>query len=210
MIQRMWRRAHGAVSAYAVGFARPDRQSWAQPAEQAMSWHVVESHRPADELDGEVELAVCGAISRGVGLAALGAGELGPQLLRGVPRAHRAGPRHAGDPGGQPAGTNSIAAPGRSPRRGQGRGGRRHGQQAVWTGAFWQATAPLGTFGARVVPASVVPGGQHDGHGHRGQGQHGERHDDEERAVGHAAQARAGACAIADIGGPSGRRGRLR
>jgi hypothetical protein len=50
------------VSAYAVGFARPDRRSWAQPAEQPMSWHAVEAHRPADELDGEVELAVCGAI----------------------------------------------------------------------------------------------------------------------------------------------------
>jgi len=50
------------VSAYAVGFARPDRTSWAQPAEQPMSWHAVEAHRPADELDGEVELAVCGAI----------------------------------------------------------------------------------------------------------------------------------------------------
>ena len=50
------------VSAYAVGFARPDRQSWAQPAEQAMSWHAVEAHLPAYELDGEVELAVCGAI----------------------------------------------------------------------------------------------------------------------------------------------------
>ena len=50
------------VSAYAVGFARPDRRSWAQPAGQPMSWHAVEAHRPADELDGEVELAVCGAI----------------------------------------------------------------------------------------------------------------------------------------------------
>jgi hypothetical protein len=50
------------VSAYAVGFARPDRRAWAQPAEQPMSWHAVEAHRPADELDGEVELAVCGAI----------------------------------------------------------------------------------------------------------------------------------------------------
>ena len=50
------------VSTYAVGFARPDRRSWAQPAEQPMSWHAVEAHRPADELDGEVELAVCGAI----------------------------------------------------------------------------------------------------------------------------------------------------
>jgi hypothetical protein len=27
-----------------------------------MSWHAVEAHRPTDELDGEVELAVCGAI----------------------------------------------------------------------------------------------------------------------------------------------------
>jgi hypothetical protein len=50
------------VSTYAVGFARPDRRSWAQPAEQQMSWHAVEAHRPSDELDGEVELAVCGAI----------------------------------------------------------------------------------------------------------------------------------------------------
>ena len=50
------------VSAYAVGFARPDRCSWAQPAEKPMSWHAVEAHRPSDELDGEVELAVCGAI----------------------------------------------------------------------------------------------------------------------------------------------------
>jgi len=50
------------VSTYAVGFSRPDRRSWAQPAEQPMSWHAVEAHRPADELDGEVELAVCGAI----------------------------------------------------------------------------------------------------------------------------------------------------
>jgi hypothetical protein len=50
------------VTPYAVGFARPDRRSWAQPAEQPMSWHAVEAHRPADELDGEVELAVCGAI----------------------------------------------------------------------------------------------------------------------------------------------------
>ena len=50
------------VSTYAVGFARPDRRSWAQPVEQPMSWHAVEAHRPSDELDGEVELAICGAI----------------------------------------------------------------------------------------------------------------------------------------------------
>jgi hypothetical protein len=50
------------VSSYAVGFARPDRRSWAQPVDAPASWHAVECHRPADELDGEVELAVCGAI----------------------------------------------------------------------------------------------------------------------------------------------------
>lgn len=50
------------VDSYAVGFARPDRRSWAQPVDQPMSWHAVEVHRPAEELDGEVELAVCGAI----------------------------------------------------------------------------------------------------------------------------------------------------
>ena len=57
----LWGTQH-IVSEYAVGFARPDRRSWAQPAEQPMSWHAVEAHRPAEELDGEVELAVCGAI----------------------------------------------------------------------------------------------------------------------------------------------------
>jgi hypothetical protein len=50
------------VGSYAVGFARPDRRSWAQPVDQPASWHAVEAHRPPDELDGEVELAVCGAI----------------------------------------------------------------------------------------------------------------------------------------------------
>ncbi len=50
------------MSTYAAGFARPDRRSWAQPVDQPMSWHAVEAHRPVDELDGEVELAVCGAI----------------------------------------------------------------------------------------------------------------------------------------------------
>ena len=47
---------------YAVGFARPDR--WVQPgaADQNRPWHAVEAHRPVSELDGEVELAVCGAI----------------------------------------------------------------------------------------------------------------------------------------------------
>jgi hypothetical protein len=47
---------------YAVGFARPDRWSRGRPAEENCPWHAVEAHRPPAELDGEVELAVCGAI----------------------------------------------------------------------------------------------------------------------------------------------------
>ena len=48
---------------YAVGFARPDR--WVQQGQApdaTRPWHAVEAHRPVAELDGEVELAVCGAI----------------------------------------------------------------------------------------------------------------------------------------------------
>ncbi|WP_448624152.1 hypothetical protein [Geodermatophilus sp. URMC 64] len=50
------------MESYAVGFARPDRWSRGRPAEQNCPWHAVEAHRPPAELDGEVELAVCGAI----------------------------------------------------------------------------------------------------------------------------------------------------
>ncbi|HEY4626700.1 MAG: hypothetical protein JF630_06415 [Geodermatophilales bacterium] len=50
------------MNEYAVGFARPDRWSRGRPAEQSCPWHAVEAHRPPAELDGEVELAVCGAI----------------------------------------------------------------------------------------------------------------------------------------------------
>ncbi|WP_324277071.1 hypothetical protein [Blastococcus brunescens] len=50
------------MDTYAVGFARPDRWSRGQSTEQSHPWHAVEAHRPAAELDGEVELAVCGAI----------------------------------------------------------------------------------------------------------------------------------------------------
>jgi hypothetical protein len=50
------------VDTYAVGFARPDRWSRGRPAEHSCPWHAVEAHRPPAELDGEVELAVCGAI----------------------------------------------------------------------------------------------------------------------------------------------------
>jgi hypothetical protein len=45
-----------------VGFARPDRWSWGQQTGQSRPWHAVEAHRPPAELDGEIELAVCGAI----------------------------------------------------------------------------------------------------------------------------------------------------
>ena len=50
------------VVTYAVGFARPDRWSRGNVTEDSNPWHAVEAHRPAAELDGEVELAVCGAI----------------------------------------------------------------------------------------------------------------------------------------------------
>jgi hypothetical protein len=50
------------VNSYAVGFARPDRWSRGRPAQQSSPWHAVEAHRLPAELDGEVELAVCGAI----------------------------------------------------------------------------------------------------------------------------------------------------
>jgi hypothetical protein len=50
------------VMRHAVGFARPDRWSRERPAANSYPWHAVEAHRPPLELDGEVELAVCGAI----------------------------------------------------------------------------------------------------------------------------------------------------
>jgi hypothetical protein len=50
------------VEVYAVGSARPDRWSRNRPAPSPARWHAVEAHRPAAELDGEVELALCGAI----------------------------------------------------------------------------------------------------------------------------------------------------
>ncbi len=50
------------MDTYAVGFARPDRWSGGEPAEQEHPWHAVEAHRAPAELDGEIELAVCGAI----------------------------------------------------------------------------------------------------------------------------------------------------
>ena len=45
-----------------MGFARPDRWSSDRPAQHTFPWHAVEAHRLPAELDGEVELAVCGAI----------------------------------------------------------------------------------------------------------------------------------------------------
>ena len=50
------------MDSYAVGFARPDRWSWGQDTPPARPWHAVEAHRLPVELDGEIELAVCGAI----------------------------------------------------------------------------------------------------------------------------------------------------
>ena len=50
------------MNSYAVGFARPDRGSAGRRTEHTYPWHAVEAHRPSAELDGEVELAVCGTI----------------------------------------------------------------------------------------------------------------------------------------------------
>jgi hypothetical protein len=47
---------------HAVGYARPDTWRQAPWVDAARPWHAVEAIRPAAELDGEVELAVCGAI----------------------------------------------------------------------------------------------------------------------------------------------------
>ncbi|WP_456567604.1 hypothetical protein [Blastococcus sp. SYSU D00695] len=44
-----------------MGFARPDRWSWhGEPG--ATPWHAVVTDRPARDLDGVVDLALCGAI----------------------------------------------------------------------------------------------------------------------------------------------------
>ncbi|TKJ25728.1 hypothetical protein [Blastococcus sp. CCUG 61487] len=50
------------MDTYAVGFSRPDRRSTGGDAELQYPWHAVEAHRAPAELDGEIELAVCGAI----------------------------------------------------------------------------------------------------------------------------------------------------
>jgi hypothetical protein len=50
------------MASYAVGFARPDRWAWGRQTGPAHPWHAVEAHRLPAELDGEIELAVCGAI----------------------------------------------------------------------------------------------------------------------------------------------------
>jgi hypothetical protein len=50
------------VETYAVGFARPDRRWTGLAGQQNHPWHAVAAHRPPAELDGEVELAECGAI----------------------------------------------------------------------------------------------------------------------------------------------------
>ena len=52
---------HIRVESYAVGFARPDRWSWHGTSEQT-PWHAVVADRPARDLDGVVDLALCGAI----------------------------------------------------------------------------------------------------------------------------------------------------
>jgi hypothetical protein len=62
VIDHLWCGARSIMDSYAVGFARPDRWSWGVPTEPAHPWHAVEAHRLPAELDGEIELAVCGVI----------------------------------------------------------------------------------------------------------------------------------------------------
>ena len=50
------------MDSFAVGFARPDRWARGRPTEHTYPWHAVEAHRAPAELDGEVELSLCGAI----------------------------------------------------------------------------------------------------------------------------------------------------
>jgi hypothetical protein len=50
------------VESFAVGFARPDRWSRDGQGSARTPWHAVPALRPAGELDGEVESALCGAI----------------------------------------------------------------------------------------------------------------------------------------------------
>jgi hypothetical protein len=49
------------VDAYVVGFARPDRWTWHGTSDQT-PWHAVAADRPARDLDGVVDLALCGAV----------------------------------------------------------------------------------------------------------------------------------------------------
>jgi hypothetical protein len=46
---------------YAVGFARPDRWTWHGTSDQT-PWHAVVATRSPRDMDGVVDLAVCGAI----------------------------------------------------------------------------------------------------------------------------------------------------
>ena len=50
------------MESFAVGFARPDRWSHTRQGSARTPWHAVPALRPAEELDGEVELSLCGAI----------------------------------------------------------------------------------------------------------------------------------------------------
>jgi hypothetical protein len=49
------------VESLAVGFARPDRWTWHGTSELT-PWHAVVVDRPARDLDGVVDLALCGAV----------------------------------------------------------------------------------------------------------------------------------------------------
>ena len=85
-----------------MGFARPDR--WVQQGHEpdmARPWHAVAAHRPVAELDGEVELAVCGAIVQVWGW------QKWDRVQAGHTACERCARLTAGDPLGPPAPTPS-------------------------------------------------------------------------------------------------------
>jgi hypothetical protein len=91
------------VETYAVGFARPDH--WGRTGDDEHPWHAVEAHRPVDELDGEVELAVCGAIVQVWGW------QKWERVSTGRTACADCRTLTAGDPLGPPATTPSTPAP---------------------------------------------------------------------------------------------------
>ena len=100
------------MQTYAVGFARPDRRRRGDGGDDERPWHAVEAHRPVAELDGEVELAVCGAIVQVWGWQKWARVSTGRTACGACVRLT------AGEPLGPPAATPSPPAPATSRENG--------------------------------------------------------------------------------------------